>query len=188
MRLRKLSPSIIGLSLLLSVGVVSAADRQAQTGTHLDSRVARPVSLQLNDTSVIDEVQRLIEEGRSADAVTLARRHVESFERTRHISFRESMPARYFALNALCVALTSNGDADAAADACSEAIELLPNRWTAINNRGTARYVGGRYGEALSDYRRALRVAPADESAVVETIEHNISLAVQRQKAEQDAL
>ncbi|HMB74490.1 MAG TPA: tetratricopeptide repeat protein [Gammaproteobacteria bacterium] len=163
-----------------------AADRQAQTGTHLESRAARPVSLQINESSVVHEVQRLLDAGDSEAAVALARRHVDSFERTQHISFEESMPARYFALNALCVALTGHKQPDAAADACTEAIALVPNRWTAINNRGTARYIARRYGEALSDYRRALRLAPADNEGIVATLEHNIALAVARQQAVQD--
>lgn len=184
MQINDLYRGIIGVGILLALpGLAAAADRQAQTGTHLDSRVARPVSLQINDSSVVSEVQALLDAGDSAGAVELARRHVESFERTRHVSFEEFIPARYFALNALCVALTGDRQPDAAADACSEAIEMLPNRWTAINNRGTARYVAGRYGEALSDYRRALRVAPADDEAIVATLEHNIALAVERQQS-----
>jgi Flp pilus assembly protein TadD len=57
----------------------------------------------------------------------------------------------------------------------------MPQRWSAINNRGTARYVAGRYAEALADYRLALRVAPG-EPEIVATIEHNIALAAKSQQ------
>ncbi len=136
--------------------------------------------LQLNESSVLDDIQKLLNDGKSEEAVDLARRNLESFDRTLRVAPDERLPARYFALNALCVALTQHGDSDEAIQACSQAISILPQRWSAINNRGTAKYVAGRYGEALSDYRLALRVAPPEEN-IVATIEHNIDLTVQRQ-------
>jgi tetratricopeptide (TPR) repeat protein len=164
-----------------AMAVATAAEQEPQTGTRLDSRGARPVSMQINETSTIAEIQRKLGAGETDEAVALARRYVESFDRTLHVSFEEVLPARYFALNALCVALTQSGEGDEAAEACSEAIAMLPQRWTAINNRGTARFVAERYGEALADYRLALRVAPADP-AIEATIEHNIALAVRQQQ------
>lgn len=163
------------------------AEQDPQTGTRLESRGARPVSLQINETSTIAEIERLLAAGETDRAVALANRYVDSFDRTLHVSFEEVLPARYFALNALCVALTQSGQGDEAADACSEAIEILPQRWTAINNRGTARFVAARYGEALADYRLALRVAPPDP-AIEATIEHNIALAVRQQQESRQPL
>jgi len=165
----------------LGFAMAAAAEEQPQTGTRLDSRGAHPISLQVNETSTIGEIQRLLGAGENEAAVALARQYVESFERTLHVSFREVLPARYFALNALCVALTQSGEGDEAADVCTEAVDMLPHRWTAINNRGTARFVAERYGEALADYRLAQRVAPPDP-AIEATIEHNIALAIEYQR------
>lgn len=164
----------------MTLQALHAAERDEQTGSRLDSRTTRPMVLQLNSSSVTDEIQRLLNDGETDEAVALARRNLESFDHTLRVSTREVLPARYFALNALCVALTQQGEADEAADVCSEAITILPDRWSAINNRGTARYVAQRYGEALADYRLALRVAPPDP-AIVATIEHNINLTIERQ-------
>jgi len=180
MKCNGMTQAIAFAGLGFSIAAAAAAEEQPQTGTRLDSRGARPISLQINETSAIAEIQRLLGAGETEEAVELARRYVESFERTQHVSFREVLPARYFAFNALCVALTQSGEGDEAADACTRAIDLLPQRWTAINNRGTARFVAERYGEALADYRLALRVAPPDP-AVEATIEHNIALAVEHQ-------
>lgn len=162
--------------------LLPAAEDTPQTGTQLDNRTARPMVLQINESSTVSEVQRLLNIGETDAAVALARRHLGSFERTLRISMEEVLPARYFALNALCVALTQQGETQEAADTCTQAIRLLPDRWSAINNRGTARYVAARYGEALSDYRLALRVAPPDPG-IVATIEHNIELTIARQQA-----
>ena len=166
----------------LMIHAPAASQSDAQTGSRLESRTTRPMVLQLNESSVLDEIQRLLNDGDTAGAVELARDNLESFDHTLRVDLDERLPARYFALNALCVALTAHGEPEAAEDVCTEAIGILPQRWSAINNRGTARYVAGRYGEALADYRLALRVAPQDENTIA-TIEHNIELAVQRQIA-----
>ena len=63
--------------------------------------------------------------------------------------------------------------------ACTEAIAIFPNRWTAINSRGTTYFAARRFDEALIDYRRALEVAPQDTPAS-ETIAQNIRLTEQR--------
>jgi tetratricopeptide (TPR) repeat protein len=176
--------SLLVLAAFIHTPVV--AQPGGQTGTRVDSHTARPMVLQLNESSVLDEIQRLINEGDTAGAVELARRNLASFDHTVRVNPDENLPARYFALNALCVALTRHGEPDEAAEACTEAIGLLPQRWSAINNRGTARYTAGRFGEALSDYRLALRVAPREPN-ITATIEHNINLTIARQAAERQA-
>jgi len=50
-----------------------------------------------------------------------------------------------------------------------------------LNNRGTAKFVGGRIAEALSDYQAALLMVDESNERVRATIEHNISLAMQQQ-------
>ena len=181
MRAQPLYRTLTGASLAVLLMAPLAAEQPAHTGSHLESRTARPMSLQLNESSEVTEIQRLLSEGETEAAVRRARRYVDSFKLRLHVSYDEMMPARYFALNALCVALTQFGDTEGAATACTEAIGMIPDRWSAINNRGTARFVAGRYGEALADYRLALRVAPP-ERGIVETIEHNINLTVQSQQ------
>lgn len=173
---------VVAASALVLAQPALAADRDTRTGTHLDNAGARPMVLQISEPSVLDRIQSLLGAGETEEAVRIARRYVESFDRTLRVSMHESLPPRYFALNALCIALTQHGELDEAAAACTEAIRILPDRWSAINNRGTARYVAGRFGEALADYRLALRVAPP-ESNILATIEHNIALTRQRQIA-----
>jgi len=73
----------------------------------------------------------------------------------------------------------SAGNIDAAIDACTSAIDLIPTRWSAINSRATAYFASRRFEEALEGYRHALSVAPQDP-AIIGTIEHNIRLSVQR--------
>ena len=90
---------------------------------------------------------------------------------------RLDMPARYRydALNALCVARTQQGSMEAAMQACSTAIAMMPSRWEALNSRGTVYLLSGNIDDAIADYQRALKAAPG--SAVVE---HNLDLAEQR--------
>jgi len=45
-----------------------------------------------------------------------------------------------------------------------------------MNNRGTAKYVGGLLDEALTDYQAALSMVDEKNSRVRDTIMHNISL------------
>lgn len=146
-----------------------------RTGTRLGSKAVRSSVMQLNPGAEIQEIERLLAVGDDEQAVELAREYAASFEG--RVTYNEPSPSgeRYFALNALCVALTKTREYDEAVAVCTRAIELIPNRWIAVNNRGTAYYASQRYAEALADYRRA-RVLVADEDDAIETIEHNIAL------------
>lgn len=166
-----------GLLAIASVTctIAYAQQQPGTTGSRLGSRAARNAVISFHSPRQVKEIERLLHEDRDAEALELARTYAESFELSVPIGESNLESDRYFALNALCVVQTKVGDSDAAILACSDAIALFPNRWTALNNRGTAYYVSQRYGLALADYRRALEVAP-DDSAVIETIQHNISL------------
>jgi hypothetical protein len=50
-----------------------------------------------------------------------------------------------------------------------------------VNNRGTAKFVGGMLQDALADYRAAMTMVDEDNRKARETIEHNIALAQQSQ-------
>jgi tetratricopeptide (TPR) repeat protein len=161
------------------IGVASAADGVSETGSRVGSGATKLAVLQLNESTVVDEVQRLLDQGKTTDAIALARDYVDSFQSQQSFTLAETVPESYFALNALCVALTRNRDYDEAIETCTQAIRIQPRRWSAINNRGTAHYAAGRYGDALSDYRLALSVAP-DDGNIRDTIWHNIALAEPR--------
>jgi len=176
-------------SLVLLGGLCAAGSAVAQnttdletTGSHLGSTTNQVAIIQMSGNSEIDRILALIEAGDDEAALRRARAYVISLRGTKPAD--ESLPSstRYFALNALCIALTTIGDIAEALNTCSAAIELAPTRWTALNSRGTARFAAGRYAEALEDYRAARAVAGNDQDAAG-TIDHNIALAEQRLSA-----
>jgi tetratricopeptide (TPR) repeat protein len=161
------------------IDVAVAADKLDQTGSRVDSDATQIAVLQLQQSSTIDEVQQLLDQGRIADAIKLAREYVDRSNSHRSVGEGDVVPEAYFALNALCIALTKNRDYDEAIASCDRAIQIQPRRWSAINNRGTARFAAQQYEAALGDYRLALSVAPEDP-AIRDTIMHNIALAEAR--------
>ncbi len=53
---------------------------------------------------------------------------------------------------------------------------MRPNRWEAINSRGTVHYLAGRYQKAAEDYRQALTLKH-DIGDVNLILRHNLKLA-----------
>lgn len=161
----------------------AASDGIAQTGSRVDSGAARVAVLQMNESSTVDVIGRLLEQGKTRDAVDLARRYVESLRNQLSVGEGEIAPDVYFALNALCIALTKDTNYDEAIETCSRAVEMRPRRWSAINNRGTAHFAARQYEAALVDYRLALSVVP-DDADIRRTIAYNIELAESRLAAQ----
>jgi Flp pilus assembly protein TadD len=165
------------LAAILTATTVGAQER---TGTRLDSRAARPAVLHLNQSSEIDEIRNLIQNGEHQAAVELAQANVQNVRaRSSLDAARISQTVLYDALNALCVALTVSGQTDAALDACSSAIDAAPRRWSAWNSRGTTYFVRENYEAAFNDFARAFELAPEDEH-LVDMLEWNIKLARDR--------
>ena len=120
----------------------------------------------------LSQIRSLLQTGKNELAVEKARVFVASLKT---VSGNEARQLRYFALNALCAALTSTGEIKEALDACSRAIKLNPSLWHAINTRGTAYYVSGQFEPALKDYRKALSMVKGSKP-LVDLIQHNIEL------------
>lgn len=175
-------------ALIALLGAAAGASAQRTevpetTGTHAGATAGRLAVVRLNRDSEIDEILGLIQNGDDQAALERARAYVASL--SGQVPGDESVPAttRYFALNALCIALTRVRELDEAVSVCTEAIALDPGEWTALNSRGTAHFAAGRYQEALDDYRGA-RLAATDDAAATETIDHNIDLTNQRLTAD----
>jgi len=162
-----------------SIGAADPAGRSETTGSHLGSDTAKRTVVQLNEPTEIDSILRLLEEGKNQEAIAVARDYEERFRSATSADEPSLREGHYYALNALCIALTKGADIDGALAACTEAIAIFPNRWTAINSRGTTYFAARRFDEALVDYRRALEVAP-DATPASETIAQNIRLTEQR--------
>jgi tetratricopeptide (TPR) repeat protein len=166
---RKISIFIISLLFVLS-GLYAAAEES--TGTRIknaDSYYPKTV-VWFSEPSEITGIRTLLQEGKKDLAVEKARDYVA---RLKAISDPKAKQLRYFALNALCAALTSKGDIDEAVETCSRAIKINPSFWQALNTRGTTYYVSGQNELALKDYRKALDIVKGSEP-LVELIQHNI--------------
>jgi len=170
---------VLYCALMGAAAAASAADSPAQTGTRVGSDASRRAIMQLHEPSMVGRIQALLDEDRTEEAVSLARAYVESTLRHVAVGEGDTLPERYFALNSLCIALTVQRAFDEAIDICDRAIRVAPERWTAINSRGTANFAAGRFAAALTDYRQALAVSPED-AAIRATIEHNIGLTEAR--------
>lgn len=165
---------IFFMSLLIFLTNQSVVTAQS-TGTRLkdhESNYQKSV-IWFSQPREITDIRLLLQDGKKELAVEKARDYVASLE---NISGPDAKQFRYFALNALCAALTSTGETNEAIDTCSRAIEINPSLWQAINNRGTAYYVSGQIESALADYRNALNLVQGSEP-LVELIQHNIGLA-----------
>ncbi len=165
---------IVLLSLLfVSAGIYEVVAQQ--TGTHLKDvdNIASKSVFWLKQPHEINTILLLIQEGKKERAVKKARDYAASLEKARGT---EAKQRRYYALSALCGALTSTGELNEAIDTCSQAVALYPTHWQALNNRGTAYYVSGQIDRALTDYRKALNQVGISEE-VTEIIQHNIRLS-----------
>jgi Flp pilus assembly protein TadD len=146
-----------------------------QTGTRIkeaDSTYPETV-VWFDQPHEITDIRLLLQEGEKERAVEKARAYVASLE---NVDGAEARRRRYYALSALCAALTSIGRLDEAIDSCSQAIALYPTHWQALNNRGTAYYVSGQIDLALTDYRQALSQVHGSET-LTKLVQHNIGLA-----------
>ncbi len=134
-------------------------------------------NIYLGNNSSLKDIRRLINEGKTENAVRESRKFIDRLER----DSRSGKTSRYEydAYNALCISLTSNGEYQEAGDACNYAIEMAPSRWQAINSRGTLNYKNGKYEQALNDYRSALEKAPSVDR-IRRIIKHNVSISEAR--------
>ena len=166
--------SIVIISLLLALSGKYAVAAES-TGTRIEGseNAYQKTVVWFSQPSEITDIRLLLQEGKKELAVEKAREYVASLE---NVAGYEAKRIRYFALNALCAALTSSGEIKEAIETCSRAIELNPSSWEALNTRGTAYYVSGQIELALEDYRKALGMVHGTESAA-DLIQFNIGLA-----------
>ena len=108
---------------------------------------------------------------KTAEAYELASAYVEGVGRAALNGF-----TRYFAPNALCVVYTQMREYDQAMNECDIATGLLGGHWSALNNRGTLRYLAEDCEGAKQDYQSALMHIGNSES-VIELVRYNIDLA-----------
>lgn len=121
----------------------------------------------------ITDIRLLLQDGKKQEAIAMARKYLNKLQ---GVAGMEARVLRYYGLNAMCAALTSNGELEKAIETCNRAIKMFPTRWQAINNRGVAHYVSGHIDLALQDYNLALTQVQ-DSKPLTELIQHNIDLA-----------
>jgi tetratricopeptide (TPR) repeat protein len=155
---------------------LAAEERADRTGSRLGSDTTGRTVVHFGDSGEVRRVRALLDQGLTDDALALAEDYLASLDSAANGS--ATTPLRYAALNALCAALTGAGRLDEAVGRCTEAMDLLPSRWSAINNRGTAHFLQRNYVRALEDYRRAGEFARGQNAAA--TVQHNIELTERR--------
>jgi tetratricopeptide (TPR) repeat protein len=170
-------PAVLVL-LALTVGAASAQRVVSTTGTRLGSTTTGRTIIQFDEPAEIRRVLRLLDAGKVDEALAVAEAYIDSLENTVYLGQNSSLSSRYLAFNALCAALTRADEPDRALEVCTEAIELMPGYWSAVNNRGTVHFLEGDYEQALVDYRRALSLASENDATA--TVRHNIELAESR--------
>jgi len=148
---------------------------QTSTGTHIKEAVSKmPQSVVwYSEPNEISDIRLLLQADKKQKALEKARNYVANLKL---VEGSEAQVRRYFGLSALCAALTSTGGYVEAIHACSDAIEIFPTRWQALNNRGVAYYATGQIDKARQDYQEALSHT-LDSEPVSDLIKHNINLA-----------
>ena len=165
---------VASLSLLAAIFSQSLSAKPTRTGTNLKNSKAMPSRiLSLEEPDEVELVRQLLDEGRTNEALKAAEAYLEEVER---VALRHETKRKYYAWNAYCTILTSMKRFDDAIAACTTAMAFEPGKWSAVNNRGTAKFVAGRLDEALTDYELALSLISETNEPVRNTIEHNISL------------
>ena len=173
--MKKITNIVILLSIFLgtylSYSISHAQEYEPWTGAVVGANI------HLGNSETLKSIRRMINEGKTDDAVRESRKFIERLE----INSRSGATSRYEydAYNALCISLTSNKQFEEAIEACDTAIEISPSRWEALNSRGTLNYKTGQYTQALNDYRLALEKAP-DTGRIRKVIEHNINISESR--------
>lgn len=162
--------SALLLSAALGYGISGSF---AQTGSRLGVSSQPQTTIWMGPPGEIAEIRSLLQQGEKEKAITAARKFLAFVETD---ASHGSGYYQYYALNALCAALSTDGQLDEAASRCDRAIKMRPSRWEAINSRGTVHYAAGRYAAAVSDYRRALELEP-DSGDVTILLRHNLELA-----------
>jgi tetratricopeptide (TPR) repeat protein len=145
-----------------------------RTGTNLNSKAIPSQILTLQKPDEVESIRQLLLDGRKNEALAAAEDYLEKVNRT--ALPHERLP-RYYAWNAYCTVLTSLHQVEEAIAACSTAMAIDSDKWSAVNNRGTAKLIGGMLQDALADYQAAMTLVDEDNRRVLETIEHNIALA-----------
>ncbi len=168
---------LLVLALLL-VGEVAA---QSRTGTYLPKGTQSGPSntVLVNPDDDLNYIRQLIESGQKEKALAVAKINLADIENSNQ-KFEGSR--HYDALNALCVAHTGLGQLPDAIAACTRAMGLRSDLWTAPNNRGTAHLLARDFDAAIRDYELALSLVPRRNEAAKETIRHNISLVEARRQ------
>ena len=177
---QKIKTALKSTSMMLVSIVLLNVDVQAQptrTGTNLNSKAISSSTLMLQVPDEVEAMRTLLKEGKKNDALIAAEKYLDKIERT---TLLHQSRKKYYAWHAYCTVLTSLGRVDDAIAACSLAMEYEPEKWSAVNNRGTAHFVGRRWEDALSDYRTAL-ILVSGNNRDRRTIEHNIMLVEERQ-------
>ena len=167
--------SVLGLCVL-NIHVLQAEPER--TGTNVNSKSIPSQILMLQKPDEVETIRQLLMDGRKTAALTAAENYLEKVNRT---TLRHEKLPRYYVWNAYCTVLTSLNKVEEAIAACSTAMAIDSDKWSAVNNRGTAKFVGGMLQDALADYRAAMTMVDEDNRKARETIEHNIALAQQSQ-------
>ena len=165
---------------LLTILALTSVELNAQptrAGTNLNAKSITSTVLQLHGSDEVNRIRQLLVDGRKNDALEAAENYIEEVELT---VLPHEKQRQYYAWNAYCTVLISHNRVEDAISACSRAMELQPERWPAVNNRGTAYFVGRMWDEALSDYQTALGLIGEGQDNVRETIEFNIGLLNER--------
>ena len=169
----------LGLSLAwLWIGTSAQVVGQT-TGSRVGTGMQKKTIIWFSDSHEITTIRRLLQEGEGERAVHLARKYADSLAAYNE---GDGQLQLYFAQNALCAAQTTTGDMGGAIETCTAAADLIPSRWQAYNNRGTAYYMSGEYRRALDDYETALeKLSEKDPARPI--VDGNIDLAKGRMAA-----
>ena len=165
------------LALCLSIiftFLLNPAAPLAETGTRIKEGAQNTPEtvVWFSEPREITDIRLLLQNGKKQEALTKARDYVDKLK---GVPGAEAQVRRYFGLNALCATLTSTGELKEAIASCTQAIDIFPTRWQALNNRGVAHLLSNKLDLAQQDFTLALKQVQ-DSEPLSDLIQHNITL------------
>ncbi|MCC3862148.1 tetratricopeptide repeat protein [Pseudemcibacter aquimaris] len=165
------------LSYIISIMLAAALMTELSSAQTLSTSTGRTngITIEYNNNNYdsLKKMRSLIIEGEYDNAANRAIKFIRNNEGNERNGVEKTVYLKE-AYNILCVASTSLGKLEYAMDACNRSLQLSPNHWESLKNRGVIHYLKNDYDKALADLKLAHQNSPSDK--IREGLAQNVSL------------
>jgi len=158
-----LTKSIRTLAYAIIVSSISVTIGQSVSAAEYEVKNQKEIYWSIGKSDLVIKAGKRMEAGKLDQARRLYKQSLKTTLRRND---------RFITYINLSVIHNTQKDYDAALKYSNKALNLVPNNWLALNNRGTAHFGLGHYDQAQMDYAKAISLQPNDEG-----LAYNIKLA-----------